>query len=110
MGAGELTPALKAEAGRLGFVGCAVATAEPLVETRVVIAARVDRGSSAGLPWFTVERADRSTEPAPSRCSSGRGPKCKRRHGLGHGPGIPVPGRHAPPGAARNPRGKDHEY
>jgi epoxyqueuosine reductase len=59
----ELTSALKDEAAQLGFAGCAVAAAEPLAETREVIAARVERGSYEGLPWFTVERAGRSTDP-----------------------------------------------
>src|SRR3954465_15870733 len=64
MSVGELTVGLKDEAASLGFVGCAVAAAEPLAETRAVIAARVERGSYEELPWFTVERAGRSTEPA----------------------------------------------
>jgi epoxyqueuosine reductase len=61
-----VTNELKAEALRLGFAAVAVATAEPLPETRAVIEARVARGSYSGLPWFTAERAARSTDPARS--------------------------------------------
>jgi epoxyqueuosine reductase len=61
-----LTDDLKAEASRLGFAACAVAAADPLPETRAVIEARVGRGSYDDLPWFSVERAARSTDPARS--------------------------------------------
>jgi len=64
MSIAELTADLKAEAARQGFVACGVAIAEPLPQTRAVIAARIERGSYDGLPWFTVERAGRSTDPA----------------------------------------------
>ena len=59
----ELTQTFKREASRLGFAACGIASAEPLPETRAMIEARVERGSYDGLPWFTVERAGRSTDP-----------------------------------------------
>lgn len=55
---------LKQEAARLGFAACGIATAAPMPDARAVIEARVARGSYDGLPWFTVERAGRSTDPA----------------------------------------------
>jgi epoxyqueuosine reductase len=61
-----ITNALKREALRLGFAAVAIATAEPMHETRTVIEARIARGSYSGLPWFTAERAARSTDPARS--------------------------------------------
>jgi epoxyqueuosine reductase len=66
MGARELTVGLREEAIRLGFAAAGIARAEPMPETRAVIEARVARGSYDGLPWFTVERAARSTDPERS--------------------------------------------
>ncbi|MGD9891214.1 MAG: tRNA epoxyqueuosine(34) reductase QueG [Dehalococcoidia bacterium] len=63
---GTITHALKVEALRLGFAAVAIADVEPMDETRTVFETRIARGSYSGLPWFTVERAVRSTDPARS--------------------------------------------
>jgi epoxyqueuosine reductase len=61
-----ITRALKEEASRLGFAAVAIASAGPMPEARAVIESRIARGSYAGLPWFTAERAVRSTDPERS--------------------------------------------
>lgn len=60
----SLTTRLKDEARRLGFVACGVAGAGPDLEARARFEARIGSGSYAGLPWFTLERAQRCTDPS----------------------------------------------
>ncbi|MGI8550826.1 MAG: tRNA epoxyqueuosine(34) reductase QueG [Dehalococcoidia bacterium] len=59
----SLTDRLKNEARRSGFVACAVAAAVSLPETRRSFQERIEAGSYAGLPWFSVDRARRCTDP-----------------------------------------------
>jgi epoxyqueuosine reductase len=59
-----ITASLKREALALGFAACAVAPAAPLPDHRETFEQRIARGSYDGLPWFTAERAARSTDPA----------------------------------------------
>lgn len=59
-----LTQGLRDEAARIGFVACGIAAAQPDLEARRHLEARIRSGSYQGMPWFTLERAQRSTDPA----------------------------------------------
>ncbi|MGH2587000.1 MAG: tRNA epoxyqueuosine(34) reductase QueG, partial [Dehalococcoidia bacterium] len=63
MDTSTITASLKREALALGFAACAVAPASPLPDHRSIFEQRIARGSYDGLPWFTAERAARSTDP-----------------------------------------------
>jgi epoxyqueuosine reductase len=54
---------LKARARELGFVAAGIARAEPDAAARYVFHERIDLGMYDGLPWFSHERAERSTMP-----------------------------------------------
>jgi epoxyqueuosine reductase len=66
MGIGEITASFKQEALRLGFAAVGIAAAEPLPADRRVFEERIGRGSYEGLPWFSIERAGRATDPEQS--------------------------------------------
>jgi epoxyqueuosine reductase len=61
---GSLSARLKHEALALGFVACGIASAEPDLDARRSFEERIVAGDYAGLPWFTVERARRCTDPS----------------------------------------------
>jgi len=63
-GYASLSGRLKDEARRLGFIACGIASAEPDLEARKSFEERIASGSYAGLPWFTLERAKRCTDPS----------------------------------------------
>lgn len=54
---------LKAKARELGFVAVGIARADPDAAARYVFHERIDLGMYDGLPWFSHERAERSTQP-----------------------------------------------
>ncbi|MFN8557090.1 MAG: tRNA epoxyqueuosine(34) reductase QueG [Dehalococcoidia bacterium] len=57
---------LRAFARDLGFVAVGIARAEPLPDDRRLMQERIAAGVFEGLPWFTVERAARATDPQRS--------------------------------------------
>jgi epoxyqueuosine reductase len=59
----SLSERVKGEAERLGFLACGIAAASPLAGAYRVFEERIMAGVYAGLPWFTLERARRSTDP-----------------------------------------------
>ena len=59
----DLTVELRAYARGLGFAAVGIARAEALPETLRVFEERIALGMFTGLPWFTVERAARATDP-----------------------------------------------
>src|SRR5205085_11196796 len=59
----DLTRRIKEYARAVGFDVVGVARAEPFVEDRTVLRARIAAGHFSGLSWFTGERADFSSDP-----------------------------------------------
>lgn len=59
----DLTARIKAYARELGFDAVGVARAEPFAGDRAVLRERIAAGHYSGLPWFTAERADFSSDP-----------------------------------------------
>jgi len=54
---------IKAYAREVGFDAVGIARAEPFVEEGRVTRERVEAGHYSGMPWFSAERADFSSDP-----------------------------------------------
>ena len=59
----ELTARIKDAARAAGFDAVGIARAEPFERDRVVLRERIAAGHYSGLPWFSAERADFSSDP-----------------------------------------------
>ncbi len=59
----DLAAGIKAYAREVGFDAVGIARAEPFVEEGRVTRERVEAGHYSGMPWFTAERADFSSDP-----------------------------------------------